>query len=122
MALNYKSGRESQSAIAASTSGNAIDLRGYDKIGISTIFGTCTGTTNTGSLVVQTSNDNVNWHTILTIWSHADVQDASTDTYFDYIPNSDAANQIGFGRYIRFRFIGTGTFAATYTIYWEAKS
>ena len=121
MARSYKSGRETQSAIIATTNSVSVDLRGYSELAVSTIFGTCSGTTNTGSLVIQTSNDNVNWHTIVTIWSHADVVDASTDTYFDFLPDATATALAGFGRYIRFRFIGTGTYAATYTIYWEAR-
>ena len=121
MALNYKTGTETQTAVDATTNSSTIDLAGYSKLDIATKFGTCTGTTNTASLNVQTSNDNSTWFTVLTVWSHADMEDASTDTYHDYIPDSDAANQIGFGRYIRFNLTATGTFAATYTIHWIAK-
>jgi hypothetical protein len=122
MSVSYLPGREAQSAITATTTGDAIDVRGYKELAISTKFGTCTGSTNTGSLKIQTSNDNSTWHDLLTIWSHADVSDASTDSYFDYLPDNATAGQVGFGRYIRFVFTGGGTFAATYTIYWEAKS
>lgn len=121
MALNYKSGDQTQSAISSSSSGSAIDLRGYSKLATHTVFATCTGTSNTASLVVQTSNDAVNWTTIITIWNHADVEDASTDKYFDYIPDGAGGLLSGFGRYIRFRFIAAATYAATYTIFYEAK-
>lgn len=121
MALNFRTGTESQTAITATTNSTAVDLSGYSKLDIATKFGTCTGSTNTASLNVQTSNDNSTWFTILTIWSHADMSDASTDTYHDHIPNSDAANQIGFGKFIRFNLTATGTFAATYVINWIAK-
>jgi hypothetical protein len=128
MSVSFLNGRESQSAITATTTGSPIDVSGYKDLIISTKFGTCTGSTNTGSLKIQTSNDNSTWHDLIIIWSHADVSDASTDSYLDIIPNHTAAiteatpaTAIGFGRYIRFIFTGTGTYAATYTIEWLAK-
>jgi hypothetical protein len=121
MALNFKSGQETQSALTEATSGTAIDLAGYSKLGVSLIFGTCTGTTNTSTVILQTSNDNSNWHTMSpNLASETDCENYDSDTYFEYWPGDDT-DQKGFGRYVRFRLTGTGTFSVSYTVKWLAK-
>jgi hypothetical protein len=135
MALNYKAGTETQSAITADTNGATIDLIGYSGLAVSTIFGTCTGqaangdTATTQGLWVETSNDNSNWHKILQIAYETDHSAHDSDTHFDYIPDHTAAiaspalHNVGFGRYIRFIFAAanyTGG-SVTYTVKWVAK-
>jgi hypothetical protein len=117
-AANYKSDSETQSALSATTNGTAIDLRGYTELSIYTDFATCTGTTNSCSLIVQTSMDNSNWINLLVISDTTDAEDWSGWEVFDYLPDS---NNQGFGRYVRYRFYTGGTASVSYTIRWEAK-
>jgi hypothetical protein len=125
MALNYKSGSETQSAITANTNGATIDLIGYKEIAISVIFGTCTGqASNVGTLKIQTSNDNSNWHALTpTLASEDDHTDLSGTTSFQYLPDNSTTDEHGFGRYVRFVFAAsnyTGG-SVTYTVKWLAK-
>ena len=125
MALNYKSGTETQSAITADTNGATIDLIGYKEIAISVLFGTCTGqASNVGTLKIQTSNDNSNWHALTpTLASEDDNSAFSGDTYFFYLPDNSVTNEHGFGRYVRFVFAATNYTggSVTYTVKWLAK-
>lgn len=121
MALNYKSSSQTASALTAATNGDAIDLRGYSRLAVQIKFGTCTGTTNTSTLLLQTSNDNSNWITIVQIASETDCVDYDSDDYFSYVPDYATAGDGGFGRYVRIRLTGTGTFSVSYTMYYEAK-
>jgi len=135
MAINYKSGTETQSAITTDTNGNAIDLVGYSKLTVQTIFATCTGqagngdTAATQGLWIETSNDNSNWEKLLAIKYETNNSLYSGDTYLDIIPDHTAAisapNQtaVGFGRYIRFIFAAanyTGG-SVSYTVKWIAR-
>jgi hypothetical protein len=121
MALNYKSGTETQAALTATTNGNTIDLIGYKELALSTKLATCTGTSNTATLVLQTSNDNSVWHDHFTLASETDAVDFDSDSYFQYLPDNSQSNEFGFGRYIRFRLAASGTFSVSYTIKWLAK-
>jgi len=117
-----RGGTEDQSALAATqTTWKVVDLRGLREIAIQVKFGTCTGTTNTATLKIQTCNDNTNWADLKTLKSEADVANMSGDNVFIYLPDNATATETGFGRYIRFHFASTGTFSATYKISWEAK-
>ena len=130
MALNYKKGTQTVSAISADNTGASIDLTGYSKVGISTVFATCTGqASNVGTLKLQTSNDNSNWHNLRTIASEDDHSDLSTDTFWDYIPDhfqtysQGVLELAGFGRYIRFVFAASNYTGGTvsYSVHYIAK-
>lgn len=122
MALNYKPGDETQSALTTATAGSSIELLGYSKLAIQLKFATCTGTTNTAAGVkVQTSNDGDNWADLKTLATETDAQDLSGDNYFDYLPDNGTADEFGFGKYIRFYCFGSGTFSISYTVTYIAK-
>ncbi len=134
MALNYKSGSQTQSAITADVNGTAIDLRGYSKLFVHTVFATCTGQAANGDsnltqgLWIETSNDNSNWEKIVSIAYETDHSAHSGDTHHDYIPNNSAAvaalaiHAVGFGRYVRFTFaaLDYDGGSVSYAIYWHA--
>lgn len=118
----FRSSTETQSALAATqTTWLPVELRGFKEIAIQIKFGTCTGTTNTATLKLQTSNNGIDYADLMTLKSEADVANMSGDNVFAYLPDNATAGQTGFGRYIRFHFASSGTFSASYTITWEAK-
>ena len=135
MALNYKTGTETQSAITADTNGSAIDLAGYSRLIVHTIFGGCTGQAANGDdgstqgLWIETSNDNSNWEKILRIAYETDHGNHDADTHLDIIPDyattiaSPPLTNVGFGRYVRFTFAAANYTGGnvTYTIKWIAK-
>ena len=129
MALNYKSGTETQQTISATTSSTTIDLVGYSQLAVHTRFGVCSGTANgLNTLTIQTSMDNSNWVNICTISSAAaNVVDHNGLEFFDYLPDHTAAiatppvHNVGFGRYVKFTFTATDTFSVSYVIKWLAK-
>jgi hypothetical protein len=123
MALNFKSGTDSQSAISASTNGDSVEVAGYSQVAIHLIFGTCTGATggDTAAITIETSNDDKNYSTLGTIQVAAQGSTLSATKVYDYYPDNATANQIGFGRYIRFVCTVAGTVSITYKINWLAK-
>jgi len=122
MAGNYKGSTITKSSITADDSTSAIDLRGFSQLSSEVVFATCTGAAaDTGDLYLQTSNDNLNWFTILTIAADSGAG-LTGDVYFDYLPDGATANQGGFGRYVRWYWDEQcGTPNVSYTIYYEAK-
>jgi len=124
---NYTSKTQTASAIAASANGDSIDVRGYKELAVQVKCGTCTGTGNTDVyLELQTSNDGVNFTSAVAAKKIIDasgntVAEISGLNYFATYPDGVTAG-MGFGRYIRFGFVASGTFSATYTITVECKS
>ena len=123
MALNYKSGTDFQSAIAASQNSGALDVRGYKELAIQVKFGTCIGVAgSSGQYTLQTSNNNKDWSTM-----GADIQadesgnSLSATTVWKYFPDNATGGDTSFGSYIRFRMVITGAPSLTYTTYWLAK-
>lgn len=121
MALNNATGSETQSALTATTNGTAVELRGYSKLAIQTVFATCTGTANTATLTLQTSNNNSDWSDLVEIAAETDAVDFDSDTYTTYLPDQTVAGDSGFCRYIRLRLAGSGTFSVSYTWYYIAR-
>lgn len=123
MALNYRSNTDIQSAITASQNSDALDLRGYSKLAIQVVFGTCTGAgASSGQYTLQTSNNKDDWSTI-TGDIQADTSGAALNgiTVYKYFPDNATADETGFGRWIRFRMVVTGSPSLSYTTYWLAK-
>jgi len=119
MALNFYAKTITKSAIAATAATESIDLAGFSKVAIHTIFATCSGTTNTQvDFKVQTSNDDSDWVDLVTIVDEAgnDVVDLSGDSYMNFIPEQTVAGDSGIGRYIRFYLTASGTFSASYSV------
>jgi len=125
MALNFKTGSDLQSSITASQNSDALDLAGYSKLDIHVVFGTCVGVAgSSGQYVLQTSNNNKDndWVTMTgDIQADKTANSMSGTTVHKYFPDNAAAGETGFGRYVRFRMIVTGSPSLTYTTYWIAK-
>lgn len=125
MALSTKHETITKSALtSASTLTTAkIEVRGYSKLAIHTVFATCTGTSNTDvNFKLQTSNDGVDWVDIITIADEGsnNAVDLDSDSYFDYLPDATATALAGFGRYVRLKLLASGTFSVSYSVYLEA--
>lgn len=124
MALNYREKEDIQSAVTASKNSDAIDLAGFSKLAIQVVFGTCTGViASSGQYVLQTSNNiNGSWTTmtgdIKVVTSGATLNNT---TVFKHFPDNATADETGFGRWVRFRMIVTGSPSLSYTTYWHAK-
>jgi hypothetical protein len=115
--MAYKQGSVTKSAITATTDDDKIDVTPYKSIAIQAKFATCTGTSNTSTLKMQTSNDGENWADCTpTLASETDAADLNGDNYFQFLPDGGTTNEFGFGKYIRFTFTGSGTFSVSYTI------
>ena len=125
MAKNYSSGTITKSAITADTDDVGINVRGYSKIAIHTVFATCTGqASNVGTLNLETSNDKSDWISLLVIKAEDDNSGFDSDSYFDYLPDGTVSGSSGFGKYIRFTFSAsnyTGG-SVSYTVIYELKA
>ena len=123
MGLNFKSEVDVQSAITASQNSNAFDLAGYKELAIQVKFGTCTGAgASHGQYTLQTSNNNNDW-TTMTGDIKVDTTGATLNdtTVFKYFPDNATADETGFGRWVRFRMVVTGSPSLSYTTYLIAK-
>jgi hypothetical protein len=122
MSINYREGIIVDSVITSSSSSSALDLAGYNNLAIQVKFGTCTGAgASSGQYTIQTSNNNSDWTTMVgNIKANTSGQDLNNTTVYKHIPDNVVANDQGFGRWIRFRMVVTGTPSLSYTTYWHA--
>ncbi len=124
MALNFKSDTDIQAAITASQNSEAFDVGGYSRLAIQVVFGTCTGAgASHGQYVLQTSNNvDGSWTTMTgNIKVDTTGEDLNNTTVFKYFPDNATADETGFGRWVRFRMIITGSPSLSWTTYWLAK-
>ncbi len=115
MAANYKPASDNQFNKSTSGGGTAIDFRGYSKVYVHIVVISISGTPE---LKLQTSNiggtDDGDWIDVY------DFGEVSADTsYGVYLPRG-AADDEGFGRYLRI-YHTCSSESISYKVYYEAK-